>query len=253
MFFDYSHLTFLYEPFPIGLAKPLMDEGSYRQFVDRFPPLELFRSHEELGRQGVKYTLSEKKDPRRYRDFVRKDPLWREFHRWIKSDEFVYGVLETLQAHHIDLGYRRYPFLQRLTKRIKGRMKGKAPLRLAKLKARFEFSALPVDGGYLQPHTDTPSKIVTLVISMLREGEWNPAVGGGTDVNRPKDEKLKYNQLNHLADFEDMEVIHTFDYTPNQAIIFVKTFNSWHSIRPMAGFGLQDLRKTLTINIEAVS
>jgi hypothetical protein len=48
-----------------------------------------------------------------------------------------------------------------------------------------------------------------------------------------------------------MEVIETFDFTPNQAVIFVKTFNSWHSVRPMSGNGSAAMRKTLTINIEA--
>jgi hypothetical protein len=34
-------------------------------------------------------------------------------------------------------------------------------------------------------------------------------------------------------------------------VIFVKTFNSWHSVRPMQGNGSGAMRKTLTINIEA--
>ena len=37
---------------------------------------------------------------------------------------------------------------------------------------------------------------------------------------------------------------------PNQCVIFVKTFNSWHAVYPMTGHGSQALRKTLTINIE---
>jgi hypothetical protein len=32
-----------------------------------------------------------------------------------------------------------------------------------------------------------------------------------------------------------MDVIDTFEFTPNQAVMFVKTFNSWHSVRPMTG------------------
>jgi hypothetical protein len=55
-----------------------------------------------------------------------------------------------------------------------------------------------------------------------------------------------------LAGFEDMEVLHTYDFTANQAVIFVKTFNSWHSVRPMTGVGSDQLRRTLTITIEAM-
>jgi hypothetical protein len=121
---------------------------------------------------------------------------------------------------------------------------------LPPLKSRFEFSALPADGGNLTPHTDAPTKIVTLIVSMAEEGEWNPAFGGGTDVNRPRDTRYMYNYYNELASFEDMEVLHTYPFQPNQVIVFVKTFNSWHSVRPMTGTGSKHLRKTLTINIE---
>jgi hypothetical protein len=87
--------------------------------------------------------------------------------------------------------------------------------------------------------------------SIIDEGEWNPAFGGGTDVNRPKDVRLAYNELNRQARFEDMEVLDTFEFTPNQGVVFVKTFNSWHSVRPMTGNGSDAMRRTLTINIEA--
>ena len=85
---------------------------------------------------------------------------------------------------------------------------------------------------------------------MLRNGEWDPAYGGGTDVNRPKNIQLAYNKLNRQADFDEMEVVRTYDFTPNQAVVFIKTFNSWHSVRPMHGEGSKVMRKTLTINIE---
>jgi hypothetical protein len=49
--------------------------------------------------------------------------------------------------------------------------------------------------------------------------------------------------------FEDAEPLHTFDFRPNQCVIFIKTFNSLHCVRPMAGAGSQ-MRRTLTINIE---
>jgi hypothetical protein len=47
-----------------------------------------------------------------------------------------------------------------------------------------------------------------------------------------------------------MQVLDTYPFTPNQAVVFVKTFNSWHSVRPMQGIGSPAMRKTLTINIE---
>jgi hypothetical protein len=253
MFFSYENLQFRYEPFPIGLAKPLMSDQAYRQFLDNFPPIDRFESFEAKGKRGRKYTLSEKENPRAFNDFVQSKPLWREFHRWIKSDDFAYGVLKALAERNIDLGYEATPPVKRFVKRARHALTGRMSERFAPLKARFEFSALPADGGNVVPHTDAPTKIVTMVVSIVDDGEWDPAFGGGTDVNQPKDQALAFNHLNRLADFEDMEVLDTFEFTPNQAVVFVKTFNSWHSVRPMTGNGSQALRRALTINIERLT
>ena len=247
-FFSYEHLEFRYEPFPIGLAKPLMDDSLYAELVDNYPSQELFTY---LAKVGHKYTLSEKFNPRQYEQLIRSAPVWKELHGWIKSDEFIIGVLDALKDHHIDLGYRLNDSTgQRLSRLVKDIAQGRISPRSSRLGARFEFSMLPADGGHILPHTDSPSKIVTLIVSMLHEGEWDPAFGGGTDVNQPKDVRHSFNQLNDQAGFEDMAVLDTFEFTPNQAVIFVKTFNSWHSVRPMTGTGSNAMRKTLTINIE---
>jgi hypothetical protein len=251
MFFNYDYVNFRYEPFPIALAKPIMDDVIYRAFLDAFPTLDIFESFEKMGKKGRKFTLSEKENPKIYNEFVQSSPVWREFHTWIKSDEFAYGALEMLNRHHIDLGFEHVARGKRVVKRLKTAVTGKVSPREVPLKARFEFSALPADGGCLPPHTDAPTKIVTMVVSMASEGEWNPAWGGGTDVNRPKSNALAYNQMNTVAGFDDMEVLDSYEFTPNQAVIFVKTFNSWHSVRPMTGDpGI--LRRTLTVNIETM-
>ena len=249
MFFLYDHFQFQYEPFPIGLGKPLMAENVYKEFLDNYPSLDIFKSIP--NKIGNKYSLSERFNSKEYKDFIRSSPLWLEFHRWIKSDEFVNGIMDMLREHHIDLGYGLPPLprKQYMMKFMRNLKRGKI-LRSVKLASRFEFSMLPAAGGHVLPHTDAPSKIVTMIVSMLREGEWKPAFGGGTDVNWPKSTDLSFNRLNRKADFEDMDVLHTYEFTPNQGVLFVKTFNSWHSVRPMTGVNPERMRKTLTINIE---
>ena len=98
MFFDYGQALFRYTPFPIGIAKPVMPDARYGELVANFPPVELFESFEQMGKKGRKFTLSAKENQERYDDFVQGNPLWREFHRWIKSRDFVYGALEMLAA-----------------------------------------------------------------------------------------------------------------------------------------------------------
>lgn len=250
MYFSYDHLEFRYEPFPIGLAKPIMEEGLYQQLLATYPAVELF---EKISKLGDKYSLSERFNRPVYENFIRGQPVWREFHAWIKSDAFVDQLMQALREHNLDLGYEgMISPLQSVVQFAKDLRRGRRGARLGRLQTRFEFSMLPADGGNILPHTDAPSKVVTLIISMVGEGEWNPAFGGGTDVNWPKDSRLIYNELNRQAEFADVEVLDTYEFTPNQAVIFIKTFNSWHSVRPMTGQGSTAMRKTLTINIEAV-
>jgi hypothetical protein len=251
MFLSFENLELRYEPFPIGIAKPAMDEATYKELVANFPSMDLFDDYAYMGKPGNKFVLSEKENPRVYNEFMKSNAIWRKFYEWVKSDAFVYGIMDMLREHHIDLGYTYISPSRRLTRRLKDLVKGRPSRQLPPLKSRFEFSALPADGGNLTPHTDAPTKIVTLIVSMAEEGEWNPAFGGGTDVNRPRDTRYMYNYYNELASFEDMEVLHTYPFQPNQVIVFVKTFNSWHSVRPMVGANSNSMRKTLTINIEA--
>ena len=163
--FSYDHVAFRYDPFPIGLATPIMKPGLYEQMVSSFPPLEIFESFEEMGKKGRKYTLSEKENSKAYLDFVNSSPLWRDFYAWIKSKEFPYSVMEMLRQHDIDLGYRYVPPARRLSRQVKNLARGRHSPSYVPLKARFEFSALPADGGHLVPHTDAPTKIVTMIVS----------------------------------------------------------------------------------------
>lgn len=246
---NYDHLHLRYDPFPIGLAKPLLDQSRYDAMVGDYPDRDMF---EYLAKVGHKYSLSEKSNPKGYHEFVRSRPVWREFHEMVKSRAFIEGVVGALRDRNVDLGYKKLPTTgKRLTKFTRNLLRGRIDAGRPPLSARFEFSMLPAKGGYVIPHTDSPGKLITIVVSMVREGEWDPSLGGGTDVNRPKDPTQLYNELNRRAEFEEMEVLDTFEFTPNQAVVFVKTFNSWHSVRPMTGTDDAVMRKTLTINIEA--
>jgi len=245
--FSFDNLEFRYDPFPIGTARPLMDADLYREFVDGFPTAEQFG---DLSVVGYKYSLSEKTNPRTYRELVHTRPVWKELHRWIKSDDFIRAVLQALEERHLELGYKVLSPGRRVARRLSKLAKGHFRSTRGRLGARFEYSMLPVDGGHVLPHTDSPGKIVTIIVSILDDNEWNPAFGGGTDLNRPIDPKLNFNRLNRQGRFEDMEIIDTFDFRPNQAVMFVRTFNSWHSVRPMQGKGSPAMRRSLTINIE---
>ena len=226
-----------------------MERTLYDALVADYPPIDLFL---HLSKVGHKYVLSEKFNAANYQRFLEQTPSWKRFHDWIKSAKFIEAVDLMLREVSIDLGLpRMHPSLLKRWKRGWTDVKrGRFPRIPPGLRARFEFSMLPAAGGYILPHTDTPKKIVTLIVSSFKEGEWDPALGGSTEVLRPINTGDSYNWLNENIPFEEVETLDSYEFRPNQCLAFVKTFNSLHGVRPMKGTDSGLMRKTVTINIE---
>jgi hypothetical protein len=249
---SFKDVNFLYEPYPIGVARSVFEESFYNELVNSFPPSDLFNF---MAYHGNKYSLSEINNPDAYHQYVRSSRPWHEFYQWIKRPEFPGEVLSMLCEHNIDLDLQNAPrnnsapFRRTLLDKLRLRQSNSGGTNLS---ARFEFSMLPADGGFIKPHTDSPQKIITLVMGILHEGEWDPSFGGGTEVLRPRDTTNNFNFKNRYLEFDDVETLRTFEYSPNNCVIFIKTFNSLHGVRPMKAPGHSLMRKTLTINIEKV-
>jgi hypothetical protein len=243
--FRFDDFTMQYEPYPLAIVNRALPQSIYDELMAQWPDTALFGYRADLGH---KYSLSDLNNPQAYARFVRGNSTWRRFDEHIRAPEFARGVIDWLAAQHVDLGLRlHFNPLKDAIKRLIGR---KVP-RGDRLRTRFEFSMLPADGGHILPHTDAPGKIVTLVQSVQAPDSWSPSWGGGTDVLRPRDVRRNFNYVNRYMGFEDVEVIRTTPFVPNQCVVFVKTFNSLHSVRPMTG--PKAMRRTLTINIELTS
>ena len=241
-------IKFDYDPYPIGIARSAMDPALYQELIDTFPDDKTFILKEF---NGVKYSLSQLNNRVGYYAHLHKNAAWGRFYDYIKSERFITDTMAMLRANNIDLGLTNIPLKQRLVKRFKALKKGSPQPHFPTLRSRFEFSSMPVTGGSIRPHTDHPSKVVTMVIPILREGEWNDEYGGGTSVVWPKDRTRSYNFTNGYMDFDEVECLRTYPFEPNQCLVFVKTYNSWHAVWPMTGNDPTILRRTLTINIEA--
>jgi hypothetical protein len=85
---------------------------------------------------------------------------------------------------------------------------------------------------------------------MNKPDEWDYSWGGTTDVVWPKDRRYVYNQNNTYFNFDQVDTLKKMDFNPNQAVIFIKTWNSWHAVSPLQATAPGKLRKTLTVNIE---
>jgi hypothetical protein len=235
---------FRYEPYPIGVIRDIFDPALYSRLVDTFPPVDLFRF---MQHHGDKWSLSEVNHPDRYHQFLRTNDEWHRLYKEVKSKGFIDQVLDALAQSKIELGLnasRSEGVLRRLRDGLLGRKSAH------ELRARFEFSMMSAAGGNILPHTDSPQKHITLVVSMVKPGEWDPAWGGGTDLMRPLDPSENFNHLNRYLTFEQVETLETMPYEPNQCVIFIKTFNSLHAVKPMTG-PREVMRRTLTVNIES--
>jgi hypothetical protein len=238
--------TFLYQPYPIGLIKGVFEPFFYDRLVQTFPAVDLFRF---MQYHGDKWSLSEVNNRERYFAFLSATPEWKRVYDYVKSTGFLRDVLAMLLQHKIDLGLQPEPRpaargLRYWLRELLGRTEGRA------LSARFEFSMMSAGGGHILPHTDSPQKVITLVMSMVRPGEWDQEWGGGTDLMRPKDPSDNFNFHNRYLGFDQVDTIDSMAYEPNQCVIFIKTFNSLHGVRKMTG-PAQIMRRTLTVNIEA--
>jgi hypothetical protein len=235
-----------YEPYPLIVLKPALDPAFYAQLADSFPDAGQF---EPVPKYDYKLSMSEKFAAANYRRFIAGNPAWAKFHGWIKSDAFIRQTVDFLTRNDIDLQLK-HCFQSPLTHLIRDLKQGRFPRPAPRLRSRFEFSVLKADGGEVAPHTDTPKKIITLVLAMIREGEWPPHFGGNLDINRPTDPAYAYNWINRIVPWDKIEVLDTVPFVPNQCVVFVKTFNSLHSVRKMTETGSTVLRKTVTIVIE---
>lgn len=251
---NFSNAVFDYVPYPIGIATSVFEPRAFEELTSEFPPLELFRDVGNYGDDGRKYGLSMAYHPDKYQAFLASNRVWGEFARYIASKAFVANVLETLNAHSLRLGLEKYPVgdiprAVQLKHAVRSLVRLQPPREMRSVRTRWEFSVLPGIGGASPPHTDHPSKVVTLVIPMCKPGEWQDSYGGGTSVVIPKDERKIFNQLNEPLEAKDVNLHKTFQFRPNQCLVFIKTYNSWHAVLPTTAPAEQSWRRSVNVNL----
>ncbi len=237
---------FYYKPYPIGKLDDLIEPEIYDNLVNKFPEKELFEFKKDLGK---KYSLSEINNRNVYFKFIKKNKIWEEFYTFIKSRLFREQIFKMLSENSINLGLisdekkiKKERFISKIKKIISIKKK---------INSRFEFSMMDTNQGHILPHTDSPNKLVTIVIPILNE-TWDDNWGGDTCMLEPNDEKKYFNYENRYLDFNEVKTINRMKFRKNSSTIFIKTFNSLHCVYPMKGPD-GHLRKSLTINIEYIN
>jgi hypothetical protein len=204
-------------PYRIGLARPVFEPALYDRLVQAYPDEAQFY---KMGTGYNKLSLSERFNASRYHQLLDDSPTWQGLYTYIKSPSFI-------EQARLAAGLPRAPYT-----------------------SRFEFSSMPANSGMIAPHTDIPSKVLTLIIPVLKPGEWQAEWGGGTDVLEPLDPQARL--VDYQAPLEMFRLVASYPYAPNQACVFLKSHNSWHSVGPIQGPAGR-WRRSLTINLEKSS
>lgn len=108
---------------------------------------------------------------------------------------------------------------------------------------RFEWSALPGDGGDVSPHPDTKKKAITAV--MYFNEDWDQEWGGAFEVlkhkTRPNDDFSSYD-----PPWDEVETVWAVPNISNRIVFMQRTNNSLHGVRPIHA---PVSRKTITVNL----
>ena len=238
---------FYYKPYPIGNLVNLIEPKIYEKLVETFPNKDLFEFKKDLGK---KYSLSEINHKKKYFDFIKKKKIWNDFYNFIKTKSFREQIFDMLKQNQIDLGLT-IDKEKNLKNSTINKLKNIIFMKKIKLNSRFEFSMMDTDLGHILPHTDSPNKLVTIVIPIL-DDKWEEKWGGDTCILEPIDENKSFNYQNKYLKFDEVKTINKMKFEKNSSTIFIKTFNSLHCVYPIKGPS-GSFRKSLTINIEKLN
>lgn len=86
-------------------------------------------------------------------------------------------------------------------------------------------------GYQIGPHTDSPSKVITVLFYLPKDGL---LVDAGTTIYTPKKMDFTCAGGPHYP-FEDFDVYQTMPFKPNSMFAFLKTNNSFHGVPPCEG------------------
>ena len=195
-------------PFRVRFYDNVMDTGLYNQLLSAFPTIEYLHSYNAVG---SKNRLCNRDDG--FEQFMSAHPEWNKLHRWLR-DNFLGLCMGAVN-----------------------------PILRKKAKSKFEFSALPGEGGGLKPHPDTPKKVATAV--MFFEPDWKDEWGGAFEalrhLTRPDDDFD-----DKRVDWSEVSTIMKVPVAPNRILFMQRTKNSLHGVRPCTS---PRWRRSITVNL----
>ena len=195
-------------PFRVRFYDNVMDPELYARLLSQFPDIKYLNTYSAVG---CKNRLCNRDDG--FDLFMKAHPEWNKLHAWLREN-----------------------FLGLCMKAVNPTLRKKA-------KIKFEFSALPGEGGGLKPHPDTAKKVATAV--MFFESDWKDEWGGAFEalrhLTRPDDD---FDGMR--VDWSEVETILKVPVASNRILFMQRTKNSLHGVRPCTA---PRFRRSITVNL----
>jgi hypothetical protein len=203
-------------PFPHIFVKDVFPPDYYRRLRENLPPAAAYQDLKALGRVGAAYPdtrlvmLVTLENVQALAEPARG--FWDEFASWL------FGGFGRIALGKFE------PFLNQ---------------RFGDSRAmQFHDEALVVQdySTYsLGPHTDSPTKVLSFLFYLPPD---DSLAHLGTSIYVPKDPAFTCHGGPHHP-FERFQRMMTMPYLPNSLFAFVKTYNSFHGVEPIAEAGIR--------------
>lgn len=233
-----SNLSFY--PYPHILFKNIFDNNFYENLCLEYPDVNNLVKTEDKNSNNLskfnKYHLNNIDNKKKFENVLQNRDYFKKIYHHLASKNFFHMINSKLIENNIDLKLNYF--------------KKKFFFKTIKHKFYFEFSSIPCDGGHILPHTDSPKKKITCVIPIIKttEKKISEIDKIGTSLLVATDDKYKFNFHNRTVPFNATKEEKYIEFLPNQMFMFIKTYNSLHSVGPIKDKEkIYNYRKSLTI------
>lgn len=236
------------QPFGVFCVDNFLPERVYSALLQSFPKDErLFKGRHNFKKKFISSSTHNEI----FQNFCTEHPLWQQLVSAFRHPAFVSDLRkavyeEILKARSFG-AYKPwiYPSKAWHSKYYSYLRK----MFFNPVSVNFQFSRLE-RGSYIPPHTDMPSKMVSLML-YFPDKIWKKAYGGGTEFYKPKKPFLEENWENKEIPVEELNVFAEAEFLPNRFVLFVKSKNSYHGVPPIkCPESIQ--RNSLNINLNIV-
>ena len=242
--------TTFYKPYPHLIFENVFSDDDYQKLSDSFPKIDFLKkiqNKEVLILKQEKFHLNNVGMLKDFNFFISKNNVYKKLYDYLNTRDFLLNLYSTLEKKYITIEnkfYEKNNLINNFKKILRGHSTDQYTI-------EFEFSSIPLNGGYIKPHTDAKNKIISLIFPIDNEPKVHDCENTGTDIFESLSDQYQYNMTNKTVPVEKVKLVRTIPFKKNNMLCLIKTHNSLHGIGPIKEKSQKDniYRNSLTIFI----